>query len=175
MEGASVAAQLASLRDEALAGAHPTKRKDEALYALVERVRRFCRHVHLNNLREELADTLRVSGVGLTGRRYVENGASVETVVCRYVFSDNRVAAYRYAICIAEAEERQIGNLCEWLPDNGGLHALYQSRRRKRAAVRTLKRLHLDKPIAYTVGEPLTVRLMPMEDLTFKVLEQGDI
>lgn len=154
--------RLNTARIHALNGGVPMRRTDAALYTLMAECLAIIEDVERDNLHDELRSAIKVDGVGLAGRRYVESKADASIMVCRYVLAgnDTRNSTYRYALSLREARRRQIRSdtLTDWLRSNGGINTLYKTRstETKSNIVRTL---HLNAPVTVTPGEWLNIRI----------------
>lgn len=114
---------------------------------------------------------VRVEGVGLTGRRYVEADTDAYLLVCRHVFDADRSRGWRFASVMREAAGRQIQarDLPRWLADNGGMNALFLARPLTRTTVAT-KTLRLTKQIVLPKHGDVTLTLRRESDGTFAPL-----
>lgn len=165
---------LAAVKQKAVKGGLPTRRKDGALYGLLSGILFICEKVERENLHEELAKAVYVhvdvkgeDNAG-KGRRYLNDKTDTHTIVCRHVLGsiDTRDAVYRYARSLREASKRQISSreLALWLKNNGGLAALNVVKPRERKT----KVLRLTEAISYGQGE-FTLTLKSLGGGVFEV------
>lgn len=158
---------LETVRQKALKGGLPTRRKDGALYGLLTGILFICEKVDREGLHDELREAIRVTvdvrgqGNAGKGRRFSFKGADAPVLVCRHVLGeiDTRDAVYRYARALREARKRGLtsGELSGWLKKNGGLLALTNA-----ATVVTNRKvqiIHLDRSITYPTSGEFTLTL----------------
>lgn len=114
---------------------------------------------------------VRVDGIGLTGRRYVEFDTDAYLLVCRHVFDHDRSRGWRYAAVMREAAKRQIGSgdLASWLAENGGMNALFLVRPLTRTTV-SAKVIRLTKQIEMPKHGPIVLTLQREPDGLFAPL-----
>lgn len=172
----SVTAQAKRLRKIAESGPIGKRHSSFALYDLLAKCMALTERCHRNPQdRKELDSLLRLQPrVG--NRRYIEKGSDEYTLVCRFVFAQDRGRAEhsnssRYAAALRQAAERQIGSadLADVLRNKGGINALFLRRPLDRTDIKT-KCLHLARTIEAPKGKPFTLTLRRLPDNTFDVL-----
>lgn len=172
-----IATLLAAVKQKAVKGGLPTRRKDSALYGLLAGMLFICEKVDRERLHDELIAAITVhvdvkgEGNSGKGRRYVNDKGDTFVLVCRHVLGniDTRDAVYRYARNLREASQRQISphELGGWLRKNGGLAALTVVKPRGRLT----KVLRLDRQIGYDDNEEFTVTLKSLGGGVFQVIK----
>ena len=124
-------AKLDAIKDRALNGGLPVRRKDRMLYGILASCLGVCEEAIRDNLFGELKNAI-TAETGLKhgiGSKRVKPTSDVYNLVCRHVFGST--ADYssmgKYAQTIREAANRQIfsSQLEDWLCKNGGARALY--------------------------------------------------
>jgi hypothetical protein len=163
----NLADRLKAVRDKAQHNGLPMRRTDASLYDLLAEIKAICEDVTRDGAVDELRQIYWQQGLRSNKRkRYVETGADVHILACRYVLDtqDSRNSTYRYALALREADKRQINaaSLTEWLTDNGGVNALYKARvtEFKRRMVKTLN-LTSAVEVAGSEAFSLTLRRLP--------------
>lgn len=173
----SVAAEAKRLREIAEKGPIGKRHSSFALYdilakcmALANRCRRSLKD------RDELVGLLRLQPHTGKRGRYIEKASDEYTLVCRFVFAEDRGSAERsnssrYAMALRQAAERQIGSddLVDVLRNKGGINALFLRRPLDRADVVT-KCLNLARSIEAPKGKKFTLTLRRLPDNTYDVL-----
>lgn len=144
-----ILADLAAIKSRAVD--FPKRRSDAQLYALLAE----CLELSLRCEREGSLEILKAEAIRqgkATGKRraYFESTADAPLVIGRLVFEGEkrRDASWRYTACIREAIARQISpaGFVTWLTNNGGLNALFRTRK-VAARSRTTRTLHLLSPV----------------------------
>jgi hypothetical protein len=174
--------KLDSVRRQAIAGGLPVQRRDRDLYSILSACLEICEEVQRDGLEKQLREYVRVSvaGTGLSvdearkGRRYAYPSSDAYVLVCRCVLgSETMQLRSKYAHALREAARRQISwrDLSEWLRNNGGVLALYNSRPGVGKRGGGVRVLHLTTAIdPCKDGKPFTITLRNTGDGFFEVL-----
>jgi hypothetical protein len=141
----------------------PKRRSDAELYRLLADCMAICERCEkegqLERLKQEAVQRAKDRGAR---RAYFEAGADVYLVVGRLVFEGEkaRAACWRYTSCMREAGHKGIvsGQLVGWLATNGGINALFRSRKVK-ARSRLTRTLHLTSAVEMPKIGPITLTL----------------
>lgn len=184
----TLAEKLDAARRQALEGGVPVQRKDRDLYAILAACLAICEEVQRDGMEPQLRELVRVSvaGQGLDvdaarrGRRYAYPSSDAYVLVCRYVLGASETMQLRskYSHALREAARRQIGSnrLPEWLRENGGVLALYNSRPGVGQRGGGIRVLNLSSPVPDgRDGKPFTLTLRNTGDGFFEVLSEAPL
>ena len=154
------------------------RRADITLYRLIADCMALCEHCERERLTDKVRDAY-ASAISKDGKRrsYFERGSDVFRIIGRAVFDPDGSTGpqggyHRYVVVMREAHKRQIAaaDLAEYLANNGGVMALFNSRPTVAREV-TTKMLHLTSPVTVRKGEAFTLRLRRLDTGMFEVLE----
>lgn len=156
----------------------PIRRADAKLYGTLAAFLHMANRAEQEQLVDELAQTFidrmkqRRSN---KNRTYFNSNPDAALVVGRLLFEDagmDRNTLWRYTAAIREAQGRRIkpGKLVEWLTNNGGVNALFKSRRVESRS-RSTRTLHLRDSVEMPKDEPITLTLQDDGSGFYRVLK----
>lgn len=146
--------KLSAVRERALTGGLPVRRKDRQLYGVLAECLAVCEEAIRDNQFAELKEniTKETGAKHGTGSTRVKPTSDIYNLVCRYVFGGRQdySSLGKYAQTIREAANRQISSskLEQWLCDNGGARALYLTIKTPNPGM-TRVTLNLNEPITF--------------------------